>query len=139
MAKKKQTRPGASPNNPSGVVRRPGERTTGSVSERTPLHDEEKQTSDIRILGWLGTNTWLLSVLYLGATVALGALMVMALVNGTYGVFLPIGFGLLALSFLVRFLESFLKLQLGQTGKWLKSLIPLVALVCLVVGLTIKA
>jgi hypothetical protein len=101
--------------------------------------DDEKPTSDIRILGWLGTNTWLLSVLYLGTTVALGALMVMALVNGTYGVFLPIGFGLLALIFLVRFLESFLKLQLGQTGKWLKSLIPLAALVCLVVGLTIKA
>lgn|GEM_PF-1902998 len=139
MAKKKQSRPIARPNNPPGVVRRPGERSTGSVSERAPMPDDEKPTSDIRMLGWLGTNTWLLSLLYLGATVALGALMVMALVDGSFGVFLPIGFGLLALSFLVRFLESFFKLQMGQTGKWLKSLIPLAALVCLVVGLTIKA
>jgi hypothetical protein len=105
-----------------------------------PLNNinEEKQTVDIRILSWFGNNNWLLALMNLGAAIAMFVLGGTALITGGFGLFLPLGFGLLGLRFVVVFLEVSLQLQLGETGKILKIGLPLIALIFLVIGLSLK-
>ncbi|MEI7556607.1 hypothetical protein [Candidatus Chlorohelix sp.] len=100
--------------------------------------NQEKQTVDIRILSWFGNNNWLLALMNLGAAIAMFVLGGTALITGGFGLFLPLGFGLLGLRFVVVFLEVALQLQLGGTGKILKTGLPLIALIFLVIGLSLQ-
>jgi hypothetical protein len=123
----------------SGQSPRITRRADGSTElPDTIVEPAAKVPHEERMLGWIGANRWLLVGMNLAVTVAMMVLAVWALMDGSYGVFLPFGFGLLALRFLIVSLEVALSLQTGLTGKLLKTVVPLIALVCLIIGLTAR-
>lgn len=114
------------------MAKRPSQPPYGRQPD--PRRSGQKNDELPGVLGFMARNTRLLGWLNLLAAIVLFYFTISGFLQGL--VFLPFGFGLMALYFFYAYVRVGLKVNLGKLATPLNLVLLLSALVCLVIGMT---